>query len=101
MSTLLLCSRTLEKIHNRCPMTRIGLFIGLCRQYFESKIFFEPFFVKLQEICFVKMHKSDPAETYDTSVFSFPSNYEGNNARTSIKPQKGFFYQGQWEKLFN
>lgn len=36
---------------------------------------------------------SDPAETYETSVFSFPSNYEGNNARTSIKPQKGFFLQ--------
>jgi len=34
---------------------------------------------------------SDPAETYQMAVFSFPSNYEGNNARTYIKTQKGHF----------
>ena len=34
---------------------------------------------------------SDPAETYQMAVLSFPSNYEGNNARTYIKTQKGHF----------
>lgn len=34
---------------------------------------------------------SNPAETYDLAVFSFPSNYEGNNARTYVKSKTGHF----------
>lgn len=36
---------------------------------------------------------SDPEETYDTAIFSFPSNYEGSSARTSIKTTRGHFNQ--------
>ena len=39
----------------------------------------------------VKTRYSNPAETYDLAVFSFPSNYEGNNARTYVKSKTGHF----------
>jgi hypothetical protein len=34
---------------------------------------------------------SDPEETWNTALFSFPSNYEGNRARTNIKTINGRF----------
>lgn len=36
---------------------------------------------------------SDPAETWNTALFSFPSNYEGKRARTNIRTANGHFRQ--------
>jgi len=38
---------------------------------------------------------SDPQETWNTALFSFPSNYEGNRARTNIKTINGRFQNGK------
>lgn len=38
---------------------------------------------------------SDPVETWNTALFSFPSNYEGNRARTNIRTVNGRFQQGK------
>ena len=46
---------------------------------------------KLQVLNFYHQKSSDPAESYEMAVFSFPSNYEGDNARTYIKTKKGHF----------
>ena len=37
---------------------------------------------------------SDPEETWNTALFSFPSNYEGKRARTNIRTATGHFRQG-------
>ena len=38
---------------------------------------------------------NDPTESWRTALFSFPSNYEGNRARTNIQTSQGNFKPGK------